>query len=311
MQVWGRLSGSTETAFYGIPKFPTGIRITGCTPKVAPLDDRPDCPSSVEGYFHSQEWHQKERPSDVPALIVKEGYDRSALSGTAESITDEGIVFDQVQQSPTFDPEPKLYKNDEIIAYVDSSGRVVRGQLPGEEKGPLEAKLFVRPSTQQEADAKRMTLEPNQRFEFCMSPGTYTVTKLHFQHARGGKVDKAIRYGSMHLTVSPDSANYLGTLRLNADSLAEPDVYPMPVKPEKRPVSGALSGQLLGLIGSIAHEVALALNDVSAIHPLSIARDSGFAPAAPLPLNYSPLGITPNETITSKLDSIEAAAQNR
>lgn len=277
----------------------------GCTPKVATLDDRPNCYSSVEGYFESETvW-----TGDTPSLFVATtGSDHKILKGTVTAVQEDGIVFDRERLSPTFDPEPQLYPNENIIAYVDSTGRVARGTLPSDEGSILNMTLFVRPTANPDGNEKRIILEPNSRFGFCMPPGTYTVTDIHFEENKSGNVDRAVRYGTVQLTVSADSANYLGTVQLNTESLDAPSVYPIPVEPESRPQSAFVSGFLFGAIGSVVHDIAIEAQDIIGVHALSTQQNPDFEPTASIPKNPSKLQITPNPKVVQQVDTTTTAS---
>lgn len=285
--------------------------VSGCAPKVSTLGERPNCSSSLEGHYNSAPaW-----TGPTPALIVTDGDDPYWIAGEINEVRKDGIVFDEEGLTPTRDPAPEFYSDDQISTYIDSSGTIVRGSLPPKLATRWKIMLFVRHERAVDGREKQMVLQPNSRFGFCMKPGTYVVEDIHFEvkesgdrQLTDGDVSEATRFGSIQFSVAADSANDLGRIRLNKDSLGQSSAYPIPISKEMS-VTTHTGEAPRGMPAPMPMTTTFKIPGFTRIHAIAVEQEPDFQPKASLPLNPTPLQIEPNEDIVANLDSIVTATE--
>jgi hypothetical protein len=140
------------------------------------------------------------------------------------------------------------------------------------------------PSDQPEAKPHILSMKTNERFSYCIRPGTYAVKKIIFSSSRD-YVDETVNLPRTVLQVTDGCANYLGDLFLDHQAPGGPNVYSLPFKVRNRPE--AITAAQFGLVGALLY--AASNKNKPGVHTLLVKINDEYSPESKLPLKNSPL----------------------
>ena len=254
--------------------FFSAIIIAGCSsvPKAVRTSENLTCPTTVEGYLHSNTvWNDA-----VPAILVNLPTGEKIYHGKLVEQTGAGIRFDPNREGPFLDPPEKLYTYDEIICAIDGNNQVIHGKIPEEKTLIWSMELQLVQETKPEATPIKLILNSNEKFSYCLAPGKYIVNKMLFWIGNQ-YIDEAVNLPELTLEVKEGYANYIGDLYLDFESPTNPDACVIPYQIKYRPTSGAYAYGLIGAL--IASE---AYKNAAGAHTLTVKDVDGFKAAVQL-----------------------------
>jgi hypothetical protein len=242
--------------------------------------DDPTCRTVVEGYLHSRVLFN----GKVPALVLHSTpQTKKILTGEIVSVNDSGITFDPAREGPLHDPDAKLYPYSGIQCAIDSTGDIVYGELPERFTNVWNMEVeLIREDGPSDKPIK-LVLNPNERFSYCINPGSYAVRQIVFNSNRR-YVDQGVSLPPMSVVVRENASNYIGDLYLNFASELDSSVCLIKAEAKYRPGYGVMMN--FGLIGGIAE--ALGREGLQG-HTLQVRVDSSHGSETNLPKSIVPL----------------------
>jgi len=169
-----------------------------------------------------------------------------------------------------------LYPKDKIVALIDSSRRVILGQIPEKYIDGWQLILWVKNIYLKNTVPIRLILHPNKRFGFCMVPGLYHIEKIQFTNKKG-IIDEGMEIPNMFFNVEKGKANYIGDLYLDPKEFNQ-DVIGISYKNVYRPKEVFWVGVAGGLVGSAFYSAYKAAKGADGVHFLLIKNREQFRP---------------------------------
>ncbi|NOX90783.1 MAG: hypothetical protein GXO77_17420 [Calditrichaeota bacterium] len=253
------------------------ILFLGCSPKAITLSDYPRCKSTVEGFYHYRSrWNGK-----FPVLFKKKDRKIIPVYGKILEQKEDGFLFDPKRQGPLYDPEPEFFPNEKIVAVIDSSNKIIFGELPEKYKRTWELFLFVKNMDVKGSEIKVLELKPNKRFGFCLVPGNYHIKKIRFKNNEG-LIDEALDLPNLYFSVESNSVNYIGDIYLDFYDKKNNVIY-LPYKNVYNPSEVAIAGVMGGAIGGALYVAFKAAKGAEGIHVMTIEDDASFSSFIKLP----------------------------
>ncbi len=249
----------------------------GCsnTESALKTTESPSCPTVVEGFFHSGEtWIGKPPEIKGSAICVKRepDADPKTIYGKIIGADDKGIRF-LPKRAGLYQPDSAYYTFDQVVWAIDKDGKAIRGEVPkGVKKVVWSMEIEISNIDQPEAKHITMELDPNERFSYCLNPGTYIVKKISYNADAGSGEeckDESDSLPNVTMNVNPFVINYIGDLYLDLRADTLPNVYSLPTIILKRP--GYDVGMQFGLIGALAYESTI---ERPPTHTFSVEDDS-------------------------------------
>ena len=254
----------------------------GCaTTRVPELKDRPNCKSSVEGFFHSEHgWVGK-----APALILKEDKEK-IMNGKIISLEDDGVTFDPDKESPFYDPKEKYYPFTDVETLIGEKGELVYGKIPKKYSRAWSIDLHIVNLETPDQKPMKLSLKQNQRFSYCLPAGKYFVKEILFID-KYNNIDCGVDYPKLIFEVKPNCSNYIGDIYLDFDNINEGEMILIPYKIVSRPQGAVAAGFLGGAIGGALYGLAISSKGVIGIHRVIIKENKDFVPELKGPMNIS------------------------
>ncbi len=244
---------------------------TGCaTTKVATLEKRPDCETSVEGFFHSQNVWAGRRP----ALILKSNK-KKALGGELISTDENGVRFDVSRQGPFYDPEEEYYPYKDVKTLIGHKGEILYGQLPKNATVSWGLQLSLIPRKNRDQKPLKLELKPNESFGFCLQPGTYFIKDVYFID-KHKNMDKAVDFPDLFIHVKRNASNYIGDIYLDPLEYNPEKEIVLPYKIHSRPRDAFNAGFLGGLVGGALHAASISAKGIIGQHSIIVKENKNF-----------------------------------
>lgn len=256
--------------------------LTSCsTTELTKYSSSNPCFTTLEGKFKSSipKWR-----GETPNLLIKgQGSSVEKISGKVIEVKEDGVLFDQKRQSPTYDPEPKFYPKDEIYSFIDSNGELIFGENPRKKHDIEKVKFIFNTSSNDDTKPVSFKAKKDQVFSYCITPGTYTLDRIFVDR---GKlyVDKSAKNIELQVDVKSSATNYLGTLYIDyTDSLQIQPSFHIPLKMHNRP-KGMVYGVAFGLVGAATYSAKN--SGVIDSLDLQVSHDSEYDPVSVKQVHY-------------------------
>lgn len=255
--------------------------IIGCaTSKIPSLKHRPDCETSVEGYYYCVDPWQRSKP----ALIIRHGTGMKILTGEIMSQDAKGVTFKPKGEGYIAEPDPEYFKFKNIEALIDENGEVAYGIIPDQFSRAYALELHLTPRDDPESKPIKLVLEPNKQFGFCVPPGNYIVSEIQFRNDYQKMVDEGVDIPRLEVRVEENHSNYIGDIYMDCGDLRREDPIAIPYKIKHRPseamndfIAGAAAGAIgAGLAAASGSSPALP-KGVIGIHTIYIEENDEFA----------------------------------
>jgi len=220
-------------------------------------------------------------------MVLKTGSlksDYSVVYGKTVEQREAGVVFDPDRQSPVMDIPAKYYPFEALLAYIDTDGKVIYGNIPPALQNNWTIMMNLFPTDRVSHRPIALEMVPGDRFGFCVPPGHYEVVEIMFKNDHGN-IDRAVSFGKIRLQVLSGKANYVGDLYLDEVARSEAIRISLPVIPEKRD-----SDNLFGTTGSLGQaymEGFRSAKNPKGQHTLDLFYEHGFVSAVELPVTTS------------------------
>ena len=192
--------------------------LSGCETYLVSTKEKPDCPTTINGYFKSLPIYS----GMYPVIILKKN-DYEVLHGVILELSDSTVFFDEDKGVYLFDPKPKKYNLTDVAAVVNERGVKVYGTIPKKYLITWQAVIDIK-EERETSDLKftRFKLIPNQPFAYCIEPGNYRCTILNLYSNQGD-----ILFCNPHFwfPIIVGKNNYIGTIILDPDRYGESYSY--------------------------------------------------------------------------------------
>jgi hypothetical protein len=237
-----------------------------CATKLRAVKKGQDCATSIVGFYYPEMiWSGR-----FPALLKRENNLTYPVYGKIVSIKEAGVIFipNLIDGEPN--SESYLYSKDDLLAVIDSSGHVIYGKLSSKylkPKDPLDVRITVHNEKQPKRFKYQFKMKMNQKFEFCIKPGRYTIVGIQFQSGQN-RVEAGTEFPKMIFKVDSNVKNYIGDIYLNSLNIEGPKVM-VPYK-NMNPQNAALAGLLGGLVGETIYTIDRAIAPPVGFHFLTI-----------------------------------------
>lgn len=249
----------------------------GCESVKAPsLKKDSICTSSIEGYFFCEPFWQHR----VPALITK---DEELIFGHIIEINKESVLFDPKRESPIYNPKPKYFKNEDINLLLNESGNLIIGKIPKKYQNQWEMYFYLQNENRQDDPPYKLKLKPNQRFGYCIPPGSYYISSFVFKDKYKNKVN-GVYFPRLEIIIEEGISYYLGDYYLDQNipdfdlEVIIPCSLEVDLKSERRMnfMFGFFGGLILGSMAStIVNEMGK--DNIIGIHRLQVKIRDNFS----------------------------------
>ena len=223
-----------------------------CATKLKVVKKNQDCNTSIVGFYCPEMiWSGR-----FPTLLKRQNNLTYPIYGKIVSMKEAGVIFIPNLIDGRPNSESYLYSKDDLLAVIDSSGHVIYGELPSKylkPKDPLDVTLIVHNEKQPKRFKYKFTMKMNQKFEFCIKPGRYTIVGIQFQD-NYNRIEIGTDFPRMKFKVDSNYKNYIGDIYLNSKD-TEGLIAKIPFRDsyDEGVEMAGLIGQLgAGLIGNIA-----------------------------------------------------------
>ena len=225
--------------------------IISCASKLKKFKENSDCTTTIVGYYHTELiWKGR-----YPTLLEKINGLTYPVYGKIASMKEAGVIFIPNLINGEPNSERFLYSKDDLLAVIDSSGHVIYGELPSKylkPKDPLDVRITVHNEEQPKRFKYEFTMKKDQKFEFCIKPGSYTIVGIQFQDGEN-RVEKGTDFAKMKFKVDPDSRNYIGDIYLNSPDIEGPKIK-VPYK-DMNPDGMTMAAFFGGLTGAAIYAI--------------------------------------------------------
>ncbi len=247
------------------------LLLAGCaTTKIPTLEEKQDCLTSVEGFFHSRDVWAGRRP----ALILKSDQ-KKALGGELISYDENGVTFDASRQGPFYDPEKKYYPYKDVKTLIGHKGEVLYGQLPKDATVSWGLQLSLVPRKNRDQKSLKLELKPNEPFGYCLQPGIYFVKEVYFID-KHKNMDKAVDFPDLFIHVEKNTSNYVGDIYLDPLEINQEEEIALPYKIHSRPKDAFNAGFLGGLVGGALYAASISAKGIIGQHSIIVKEDKDF-----------------------------------
>jgi hypothetical protein len=256
----------------------------------------------VEGFYHCFFRYR----GTYPALLTEQAWKVKPVTGRIIELREDGVLFEEEQTALVQKTVQKFYTKKQIVALVDSAGRVILGELPEEYSTAMKL-IFqfkradslagppARPavkSTPRSPSPKPPSfaaeLLPNKKFGFCLPPGTYEVSRILLVDSELG-TSEAVDPPQFSFVVEENHATYIGDIYANFEGLNLGRCYSVEFSREGHYADPARDMAYSGLLGALVRGGTEAPE--SGEHNLEIVDDSTFVAASKLEVNRSLLSV--------------------
>lgn len=270
--------------------FITIIIFSGCSQynKLKRTEKVDNCTSTLEGnVIETDKWL-----GDTPLLVTRTvGRNFEYKKGKILEITDDGVLFDENRRSIAYNPEPRLYSNDEIHSLVDETGTIVQGVYPDSN---LETRHFQFTIQKLASDKKpdMFRIYPDEPFSYCIEPGEYRFVSLIWQRNDGNSdISSPWFMQSNTMIINVNRTNYLGDIYVNNSQKKEfALMYEYPLEELERPNKnfyvGFQHGWIIGVAGAVLTE-AMRERGVIGILELQIIENLDYESDYNLPVRFT------------------------
>ncbi len=229
------------------------------------LENNPQCPTSIEGFYHSNKIYT----GKVPVLFKKKWDNRSLkVYGNILETTDAGVLF-----VPEKTGDTTLYNYKEIDALINSNNKLIFGKIPEKYLDECEIKLILLNHSDPDSQLYKIVLEPNEHFGFCLDPGKYQIKYILFKNEHEF-IDEAVNFDTLFIDVQEKFNNYLGDLYLDNPDI-EGNKIIIPYKNRYNPV--AMSGGVaFGVVGAIMGGLSADYVNLKSVHEITVVHNPNF-----------------------------------
>ncbi len=252
----------------------TALLLTGCaTTNLKTFEQNHSCSTTLEGYYHEFTVLKV----DHPCLFVKDKRGPVFLTGELIQNDSAGVLFKK-KAGGLYSNDPVYYPIDTLLAIVDSSGKVVYGEVP--EKYILDMHMTIELEDINNPDRTmlNMELDPDHSFAYCMEPGEYRIKQIIWENDRKDVIE-GMDLPVITFTVESGKVNYLGEIYIDKNKPGDPGTVSIPYKSWNRD-NAAAAGWMFGLAGSLVYSLTNSLEGVENVKVISLETDENFIPEA-------------------------------
>jgi hypothetical protein len=251
--------------------------ISSCTNFAVSKRDNPDCNTFISGkMIYPINFNLK---NDL--MFLRKGEHWRILKGEIVEKTEKGYIFypydsyaaGKKRGYPNFEVSKREYTFEEIHGLVNKNKELLYGDLPAVGMNFFNADLYLIYLNKPWKSPLKMNLEPNQYFEYCLSPGRYQISKIDFLLNNSHMfIDSSVTLPYIEFEVKEGKNNYIGDFLFDTDIVE--NRIEIPCRGQIRPEQ--VKNQILvsiafGLIGQLVY---LSLKDNPEIkHTLTIQDD--------------------------------------
>lgn len=235
--------------------------------------ESPNCLTTIEGKFIAP----REYNYYAPILLFNDNSNLSYKMGKVVNKDENGVFLLERKSGVFHNPETKYYKYDVIRAIVDSSKKLVYGELDQSEYDNVEWKLILKNLDDKDYGPIFIDLVSNVKFSYCAKPGRYQIfsiieqIKTPFEQS----INISIQRPLYEFTVEAGKVNYIGEITFESDSCRTENTNSIAFKKQYSASAGG-SNALAGLISGLAVTLINELADSSGAFNFNIEHKENF-----------------------------------